>query len=96
MFWTIREWSQILYSDEVTFQIGGKKCKLRYIRNKKERFHPDYIQFQMHKGHTTPVHFFFRAIGYSYKSQLINIHGNGLHGAFTQKDYLAQVLEPYI
>jgi len=49
----------------------------------------------MHRGHTTPVHF-FGAIGYSYKSQLVNIHGTGLHGAFTQKDYLSQVLEPYI
>ncbi|KUJ08735.1 uncharacterized protein LY89DRAFT_562602, partial [Mollisia scopiformis] len=54
MFWTIWEWSQILYSDEVTFQVGGKKCKQRCIRNKKERCHPDCIQFQMHRGGTIP------------------------------------------
>jgi len=49
----------------------------------------------MHRGHTTPVHF-FGAIRYGYKSQLVSIHGSGMNGAFTQKDYLAQVLEPYI
>jgi hypothetical protein len=27
---------------------------------------------------------------------LVNIHGTGKNGAFTQTDYLAQVLEPYI
>jgi len=42
-----------------------------------------------------PIHF-FRAIGYSYKSQLVNIHRIGLHSIFIQKDYLSQVLEPYI
>ncbi|KUJ13345.1 uncharacterized protein LY89DRAFT_672563 [Mollisia scopiformis] len=87
--------SQILYSDEVTFQVGGKKCKQRCIRNKKERCHPDCIQFQMHRGGTIPVHF-FGAVGYGYKSPLINIHGTGKSGAFTQTDYLAQVLKPYI
>jgi transposase/uncharacterized protein YeeX (DUF496 family) len=95
MFWGIWEWSQILWSDEVTFLIGGKKCKQRCIRNKKERCHPDCIQFQMHRGHTTPVHF-FGTIGYGYKSQLVHIYGSGKTGAFTQKDYLAQVLKPYI
>ena len=42
-----------------------------------------------------PVHF-FGAIGYSYKSMLVNIHGSGKNSVFTQTDYLAQVLEPYI
>src|ERR1700722_5291211 len=65
IFWTIWEWSQILYLDEVTFQVGGKKCKQRCIRNKKERYHPDCIQFQMHRGGSIPVHF-FGAVGYSY------------------------------
>ena len=49
----------------------------------------------MHRGHTTPVHF-FGAIGYGYKSQLVSIHGSGQNGAFTQVDYLTQVLQPYI
>jgi len=39
---------------------------------------------------------FFGAVGYGYKSPLVNIHGTGKNGAFTQTDYLAQVLEPYI
>jgi hypothetical protein len=46
----------------------------------------------MHRGHTTPVRA-FGAIGYSYKSQLLFITGTGKNGAFTQKDYLEQVLE---
>ena len=49
----------------------------------------------MHQGHTTPVHA-FGAIGYSYKSQLIFIKGTGKNGAFTQENYLAQVLKPAI
>jgi transposase len=95
MFWGIWEWSRILWSNKVTFLVGGKKCKQRCIRNKKERCHPDCIQFQMHRGHTTPVHF-FGTIGYGYKSLLVQIHGSGKNGAFKQSDYLTQVLEPYI
>ena len=46
----------------------------------------------MHWGYTTPVHA-FGAIGYGYKSQLLFITGTGKNGAFTQKNYLEQVLE---
>jgi hypothetical protein len=49
----------------------------------------------MHKGYTIPVHF-FGTIRYSYKSQLVNIHRSSKNSVFIQKDYLAQVLEPYI
>jgi len=49
----------------------------------------------MHRGHTTLVHF-FSAIGYGYKSPLVNIHGTGKNGAFKQTDYLRQVLKSYI
>jgi hypothetical protein len=49
----------------------------------------------MHCGHTTPVHA-FGAIGYSYKSQLLFISGTGKNRAFTQADYLAQVLKPAV
>ena len=94
MFWWL-EWRKILWSDEVTFLIGGRKCKEKVIRKKGERFHPDCIQFQMHRGHTTPVHA-FGAIGYGYKSQLLFITGTGKNGAFKQSDYLAQVLKPSI
>lgn len=40
--------------------------------------------------------YFFRAVRYGYKSQLVNIHRTSKSSVFTQKDYLAQVLEPYI
>jgi hypothetical protein len=46
----------------------------------------------MHRGHTTPVHA-FGAIGYSYKSLLLFVKGTGKSGAFTQNNYLEQVLE---
>ena len=46
----------------------------------------------MHCRHTTPVHA-FGAIGYSYKSPLLFVKGTGKNGAFTQKNYLEQVLE---
>lgn len=95
MFWSMTQWCLILWSDEVTFQIGAKHCKKRCIRNRSERYYPDCVQFQMHRGHTTPVHF-FGAIGYGYKSTLINIHGTGKNGAFRQVDYCSQVLEPHI
>jgi transposase len=49
----------------------------------------------MHRGHTTPIHA-FGAIVYGYKSLLIFIKGTGKNGAFTQKNYLEQVLETAI
>ncbi len=36
------------------------------------------------------------AIGYGYKSPLLFLNGSGKKGAFTQKDYLTQILSPYI
>jgi hypothetical protein len=35
----------------------------------------------------------FRAIGYSYKSPLLFVKGTGKNSAFTQENYLEQVLE---
>jgi hypothetical protein len=46
----------------------------------------------MHRGHTTPV-YTFGAIGYSYKGRLLFVKGTGKNNAFTQKNYLEQVLE---
>jgi hypothetical protein len=64
-------------------------------RKRGERIYPTCIQHQFHRGHTTPVNA-WRAIGYGYKSPLIFVHGSGKRGTFTQKDYLAQVLIPYL
>jgi len=49
----------------------------------------------MHKGGTILIHF-FGVVEYGYKNPLVNIYGIGKNGAFTQKDYLAQVLKPYV
>ena len=49
------------------------------------------IQHQLYRPHTIAVNA-WGAIGYNYKSPLIFIHGTGKHGAFTQGDYLTQVL----
>jgi transposase len=94
IFWT-KEWLKVLWSDEVTFQVGGKSAKQRVTRKKGERTHPTCIQHQFHRGGTIPVNA-WGAIGYGYKSPLLFVRGSGKRGAFTQKDYLAQVLEPYI
>ncbi len=89
------EWLKVLWSDEVTFQVGGRSAKARVTRNKSERCYLNCIQYQFHRGHITPVSA-WSAIGYGYKSPLIFIHGTGKSTALTQADYLAQVLEPYL
>jgi hypothetical protein len=38
----------------------------------------------------------YRAIRYRYKSPLLFLHGSGQNGAFTQKDYLAQILKVHL
>jgi hypothetical protein len=94
IFWH-EEWLKVLWSDEVTFLIGGRIVKEKVTRKRGERTCPTCIQHQLHRGHITPVHA-WGAIGYGYKSPLLFIHGSGKTGAFTQKDYLAQVLQPHI
>ena len=94
MFWTI-EWLKILWSDEVTFQIGGRSAKEKVTRKRGERTHPTCIQHQFHRGGTIPVNA-WGAIGYGYKSPLLFIDGTGKRGAFKQVDYLSQVLQPHI
>lgn len=94
IFWTI-EWLKVLWSDEVTFLIGGRTCKEKITRNKKERFHPTCIQHQFHRGGTIPVNA-WGAIGYGYKSPIIFLKGTGKKGAFKQMDYLVQILAPHI
>ena len=54
IFWT-KEWLKVLWSDEVTFLVGGRTVKQRVTRNKDERTHPTCIQHQLHRGHTTPI-----------------------------------------
>jgi hypothetical protein len=89
------EWRKVLWSDEVTFLIGGRTVKERVTRKRGERTYPTCIQHQFHRGHTTPVNA-WGVIGYGYKSLLLFIQGSGKSGAFTQVDYLVQVLKPYI
>jgi hypothetical protein len=94
IFWHL-EWRKVLWSDEVTFLIGGRIVKEKVTRKRGERTCPTCIQYQFHRGHTTPVNA-WGTIGYSYKCPLLFLQGSGKSGAFTQADYLAQVLKPYI
>jgi hypothetical protein len=94
IFWH-QEWLKVLWSDEVTFLIGGRTAKEKVTRKRGERTCPTCIQHQLHRGHTTPVNA-WGAIGYGYKSPLIFIHGTGKAGAFKQTDYLTQVLQPHL
>ena len=64
-------------------------------RKRGERHCETCIQHQLHRGHTTPVNA-WGAIGYRYKSPLLFLHGSGKKGAFTQPDYLSQILAPYL
>jgi hypothetical protein len=93
------EWLKILWSDEVTFLVGGKTAKQRVTRNtnkgSSERYCETCIQHQFHRGHTTPVNA-WGAIGFGYKSPLHFLDGHGKKGALKQSDYLQQLLEPYI
>ena len=81
--------------DEVTFLVGGRSAKVKVTRNRHERHCLTCIQYQFHRGHTTPVNA-WGAIGYGYKSPLIFIDSTGKSGAFKQVDYLTQILEPHI
>jgi hypothetical protein len=94
IFWH-NEWLNVLWSDEVTFFIGGRTCKEKVTRKRGKRTHPTCIQHQFHRGGTTPVNA-WGAIGYGYKSLLLFLKGTGKKGTFKQVDYLAQILEPYI
>jgi hypothetical protein len=96
IFWRKEvEWRRVLWSDEVTFLVGGRTVKERVTRNFHERYCENCIQHQFHRGHTTPVNA-WGAIGYNYKSPLVFLDGSGKKGAFTQKDYLQQILTPHI
>jgi hypothetical protein len=81
IFWHI-EWRKVLWSDEVTFLIGGRTVKERVTRKRGERTCPTCIQYQFHRGHTTPVNA-WGVIGYGYKSPLLFLNGSGKSGAFT-------------
>jgi len=85
----------VLWSDEVTFLVRGRTIKEMVTRKRGERTYPTCIQYQFHRGHTTLVNT-WGVIGYGYKSPLLFLQGSGKSGAFTQADYLEQVLAPYI
>jgi len=94
IFWHI-EWLKVLWSDEVTFLVRGRTAKEKVTRKRGERCYPTCIQHQLHCSHTTPVNA-WGAIGYGYKSPLLFLHRSGQRGAFTQKDYLAQILKAHL
>ncbi|PMD16539.1 hypothetical protein NA56DRAFT_607466, partial [Hyaloscypha hepaticicola] len=72
IFWHT-EWLKVLWSDEVTFLIGGRTAKEKVTRKRGECHCETCIQYQLHRGHMTPVNT-WGAIGYGYKSPLIFIH----------------------
>ncbi|RFU26349.1 hypothetical protein B7463_g9989, partial [Scytalidium lignicola] len=96
IFWRKEfEWRRVLWSDEVTFLVGGRTVKQKVTRNLCERFCENCIQHQFHRGSTTPVNA-WGAIGHDYKSPLLFVKGSGKKGALTQMDYLSQILTPHI
>jgi hypothetical protein len=88
------DWTKILWSDECTFEFD-LRIKQRVIRRRGTRNTPNKIQWQ--KQRKGPGRWnIWAAIGYNYKSPLIWLKGSGKNGAFLQKDYLSQVLEPHL
>ena len=85
----------MLWSDEVTFLIGGRTAKEKVTRKKGERMHSTCIQHQFHRRGTIPINV-WGAIEYSYKSSLLFLDETGKKGAFKQVDYLTQILQLYI
>ncbi|KAF8859344.1 HET-domain-containing protein [Acephala macrosclerotiorum] len=77
------------------FRLGGRTIKQKVTRNLCERFCDNCIQHQFHRGGTTLVNA-WKAIGYNYKSPLLFVERSGKKRAFTQKDYLSQILTPHI
>ena len=85
----------MLWSDEVTFLIGGQSTKQRVTSNYHKQQYLNCIQHQLYQGHTTSVSA-WGAVGFGYKSLLIFVKGSGKANALKQVDYLSQILEPYI
>lgn len=91
MFWWL-EWRRILWSGEVTFLIGGRKCKDRVTRKaipsrlclipNALRSHNSYLCVWSH--------------WVQLQEPIVFISSSGKNGAFTQADYFAQVLKPSI
>jgi len=94
IFWTV-EWLKVLWSDEVTFLVGGRTSKQKVTRKRGERTCETCIQHQFYRGYITAVSA-WGAIGYGYKSPLTFVTGTGKSSALKQVDYLSQVLEPHI
>ena len=86
---------KVLWSDEVTFLVGGRTSKQKVTRKRGERTYETCIQHQFHRGHITAVSA-WGAIRYGYKSPLTFVTGTGKSSALKQVDYLSQVLEPHI
>ncbi|PMD26989.1 hypothetical protein NA56DRAFT_545118, partial [Hyaloscypha hepaticicola] len=62
IFW-YTEWLKVLWSDKVTFLIGGRTAKEKVTRKRGECHCETCIQYQLHRGHTIPVNI-WGAIGY--------------------------------
>ena len=76
----------------MTFLVGAKAGKQIVSRSREERrYCLNCIQYQVYYPKTIPVNA-WGAIGYNYKSPLIFIYSTGKYRAFTQGDYLTQVL----
>ena len=79
---------KVLWSNEITFLVGGRTVKQKVTRKRGERIYLIYIQYQFHHGNTILVNA-WGVIRYGYKSPLLFIRDSGKKGAFKQIDYLS-------
>lgn len=70
--WTLRQWSDIIFSDEKLFVIDKKNSRKRCFRRKNERFHqPNIHEYGPRRGIMV-----WAAISVDGKSDLIRFNGN--------------------
>jgi transposase len=85
-------WRKHIYADEMSVNTADRGTKW-VTRKEGERYHKDCLQMKFWSGRQSFM--VWGAIGYNWKSKLIFLKGTGKRG-ICSRDYLEQVLEPYI
>ena len=88
------DWQRILWTDECIFKLD-LRIRQRVIRRKGERFKPcktQWLKWRKQPGYIN----IWADIAHNYKSPLVFLDGSGKNSAFTQKNYVVQVLETHM
>jgi hypothetical protein len=84
--WTKEQWRKVRFSDEVHFGQGPRR-KLKVIRKRGQRYHPDCIQAtakpEKIKHKNLKRYYIWAVVGYSFKSRLVFYETNYTNGKLT-------------